>query len=152
MARKYAQAVGISPLLEVPRADEADGRDVFFFVLGTRGLGKFGQAPDRNQRQPDLVACLEQQGVEQRAVLAGAVEVLNQLVDRRPPARWRRGFPRVRQKGARCQAPRRSQSPTLRFDRSWKLLFLGRSVGLWQMALSLKRIVDCEPPLSQSSR
>ena len=82
----------MSPFCEVPRADQPDGRDVFFLILGARGLGKLGQRPDGDERQPQLVASLEQQGVEQGAIFAGAIEVLDQAVDARPRAAERQRF------------------------------------------------------------
>ena len=73
----------MSPASRMARADQPDRGDVFFLVLGARRFGQARQSdPDVIERKPQLVACLEQESIEQGPVFALGIKMLDQTVER----------------------------------------------------------------------
>ena len=69
------------------RADQPDRLDVPVLELRSNRFGEIREAADLDERQIQVITSLEQECVQQRAVVSGLIQVLDELLERP----WRAG-------------------------------------------------------------
>ena len=69
------------------RADQPDRLDVPILELRSSRFGEIREAADLDERQIQVITSLEQECVQQRAIVSGLIQVLDELLERP----WRAG-------------------------------------------------------------